>query len=79
MAVDPYVSPNQYVVAGHTGADGENTTDAPSGKVVKGQLVPGGVDSKKPNASPAPAKTETKPDSGATKTEATEAPKPASK
>lgn len=47
MAYDPYISPNQAVVSGSVAADGENTTDAPSGKKVKGQLVPGTAEPKK--------------------------------
>lgn len=57
MAYDPYISPNQAVVSGSVAADGENTTDAPSGKKVKGQLVPGTAEVKKAKADPAPEPT----------------------
>lgn len=53
MAYDPYISPNQAVVSGSVAADGENTTDAPSGKKVKGQLVPGTAEPKKSTSQPA--------------------------
>lgn len=78
MALDPYISPNQAVVCGSVAADGENTTDAPSGKVVKGKLTTAAAKAA-PEKKPEPAKEEPKVETPAPAPEPDPKPTPAKK